>query len=310
MTATFNPVRCYVKPSINESKFIMMRHLKTVFNHESEIASKIKCKNSLIKARFDKKLVDSPITDNATEEMKRAKELQNLNIKKIYLSPMKRTILTTLESVKLLEKSKNQVEAPQIEVLPHLFEKIEDSCDLNKDLKYKISNYQTFEFRGKTYPINWKRFNMMDFQYSQLQYCDQITDENHQTRKADLHYYKMALRSLKGLNCEHEVEQNYNNKVLPIVLDYMYRLSKNNDYIESYESVAARIKKIKSIIKKDFENDENDLNDISKKVMLVGHSVIFQFWKTDHVIDGDLNKPKIVRDKLKNCELVGVDLNL
>lgn len=319
-----NPICLLTNPSVNESKFILMRHLKTLFNEGHHKAILSKDVNKIYSIRFNNSYVDTEITPNAVEEMKRANELTNVNVEKIYVSPMKRTLLTCLESIKLLEKSNKQKEPPIVEINPFLFEKIEDSSDLNNNLNTKKENFSTFVFRNKKYPINWDKmtsvFNNNDYLYYQLRFCDQILDDklaNNKIAKYDIenelknniitnNFYNYVLSKAKNMSDE-DLSEEINNNIIPNVIHEMKRLAEydNDAFIESFDSVSYRLKQVTKDIQKCYPNPQNN---IDNKVLIIGHSVLFQYWCTQS-IKKDSFDPHIDRERLYNCELVGVNFN-
>ena len=138
-----NSISLLVNSNLKESKIILQRHLKTNFNQRAANAINNKDNSALFNCRFDLNLIDSEITSDAYDDMKRAEHLKYLNITRIYVSPSRRALLTAFASMKLIENSQNQSSIPQIDVHPLLFEKVEDSCDLNYNINQKRDRKST-----------------------------------------------------------------------------------------------------------------------------------------------------------------------
>ena len=300
-----NKIACIIKPSIQQSKVILQRHLRTVFNERFSIANQNNNNEEKFNARFSDKLIDSELTPDAVKDMVRSNELKNHYIEKIFVSPKHRTLLTAIETIKLLEESSKQTSPPQIKVLPLLFEKMEDSCDLNYKINQKRKEFSKFTFRGKQYDVDWSSFNIDDYLTYQLKFCDQRVFEN-KVVSCSGHYYDIANAKLKNIN-DNMKETEYNNILSTLIIEAMKQLSYHNTYIESFQSIHKRLNlvqtEIKSICKSNWSNIDN-------KILVIGHSVLFKYWCTQKLTSSTSYEPVHDREKLKNCELIGVDFNI
>lgn len=292
-----NPSRCVVVP-ILKSKLILLRHLRTNFNEDYEKAAEENNKLKALDIRCDKKYIDSDVFKSSKEDLIRAEEIKKYNIQKIYVSPTLRTVLTLLEVLKIIEQSQSEI-VPEVKVLPLLFEKIEDSCDIISNLNQRIVDYNSFSFRNKTYKIDWTEFNSsVQNQIYQLKYMRNLFSDN------NISFYNQALDLINTNN----ISSIYDDSLLTSqILDNIRKLSEKGEYIEDFSSVNQRLLHVKHQIYA--ENKEN-WDDKKSKILVIGHSVLFRYWYSKYVKSYETYEPIYSHNKLFNCEIKGVDFEI
>lgn len=293
-----NPYKLKRNKNIIESPIILIRHIKSQFNKLAEEAKESNSESSSYNARFNSSLVDSDILFQAEQEMIKADLLKNLNIKYILTSPLKRTLITTMESLKRIEESPNTFSEPTVEVHPYLFEKIEDSCDLLGSVTSNKNSFHEFYFRRNKFNIDWSAFDSLkdDTRIYHLKHCRKIIKEGEVFDVNKDYYYNLALKLLE------EDKLSY-NEVLNRVIDEMAKLSRKNEFIEDFHSTFERIDIVNKRIKEIISNLDKSKDE---KLLVVGHSVIFKSWYTDDIYSDTYNLASD-SEKLTNCEIIGAN---
>lgn len=303
MTLVVNPSGCKVQSSVQESKFLLIRHLKTEFNLEMSMAEEKKNYNEICRIRFGVDYLDSEPSASHIKEMSRADCLKEVNIEKIYMSPLIRSLETCRQVLQLIEASTNQKLEPKIKVLPLLFEKIEDSCDISLDLDGKLKDYSSFKFRDSEIEVDWTEFSKISNpNIYQLAYCDNAA-ANDKICNSPVSSFNIIdqQEQLNALSDPREYKEFIGTKILSRMKD----LSEQNEFIESYRSVSQRLKEVNIQILR--EQADGHVNELDKKVLIIGHSVLFHYWCTEKVYQDTLN-PYYQTEKLENCGVVGVKI--
>lgn len=292
-----NPLKTKFHRDLQASKFLLVRHAESLFNHKIHTFDSIATnkdssdyKNQKNKIRFSKDLIDCVITENGKIQCKTAAtQLKDLDISHIIVSPMKRALMTAhfiLEELKMLKSSTN----PKIIVHSHLFEKIEDNCDLLSDInnhKKEFSHY------------GWGIFdNFDDHLYYQTKFCDVLL-ENLALDKTNYYYSQIREKHTSSK------DKSFNHH--DYILDVMLKLSDKGKYIESSTKTFERLNIVKDFLTK-FENENNILaKNKESKVLVIGHSILFKHLTAEYVNEDTL-EPNENSYVLKNCEIVSLKL--
>lgn len=294
-----NKNRLKVNDKIGDSPLILIRHIRSFFNQMHDIANENDDLEFDKSIRFNHSLFDTDIIFKGEDQMERAKDLSNYNIKYIIVSPMLRALKTAFESVKIIEKS-NSSEPPIIEVNPYLFEKLEDSCDLLPNIRKNMNLYDKFSFKNKVYNVNWKMFtdhNLKD--HYQLPFM-KLFKLNDKLLRTDNHYIKCY---------ENLLESNENFTYSDYLKDYvLYNMRKLDDTkIEDGKSVQERLILVSNRVKELMKTLDTSKNE---KILIVGHSVIFASWYAEYLHQDSLDfcKESTMRC-LYNCEIIGADFS-
>jgi broad specificity phosphatase PhoE len=283
-----NPLKTMFKPHnqhgsiMSNSNILLMRHAESIFNkqinqldnHKSNL-SMSEYKRNKSDIRFSKELLDCDITKKGFEECAEVgKHLRNVEIEYVIVSPMKRALMTCENVLSHSHKSNTKVI-----VYPFLFEKIEDSCDILPDVSKNMRDYPHYDWTLMK--------NINNNHIYQLNYCD-IVPQNHPHVHTPQCYYKNAMMKYK--NCS-DLEQDE-------VLGAMRMLGEEEKYIESSLKTFERLALFKDFMDKFVVNNQEEIK--NKKILVVGHSIIFKHL-TSKYIDEETLEPdeKVV---LKNCQ--------
>lgn len=273
------------------SKIILMRHAESHFNYEinkieklhtSMIDSEYKKRKADI--RFSSKFLDCEITENGKTQCQTAsKQLEEVDIKYVIVSPMRRALQTCENTL-----SANSSSKPEVIVYPFIFEKMEDSCDIMKDLRNKMKEFSHY---------NWKYFETANIKENyQLDYCD-VWPLNFEYNSYLNNYNESNEPMNKNNDCNTDIDQEKN---VDIVLKAMRKLEEEDKYIESSFNTMERLSSFKSFINSFLTEKEKELYD-NKKVLVIGHSVLFKHL-TAKFIDEETYEP-IEKNVFKNCQL-------
>lgn len=237
-----------------------------------------------------------------------------------------RTKFITLKEFMASEK-----EDLKIIVHPFLFEKIEDSCDILGDIDKNKEEYSYYD---------WSLFNDLlknDFsamQFYQSKYCDMVAHERlahgaslqnwdnflvsdnvkQQSGRTALQksfYFELIQAELlkKGVSDPEEVREIYHE----VILNGMKRLFDEELEIESSFQTIERLKEFKKFLIEFMEQNkvktENLHKEKTEKILIVGHSVIFQHFTSLYLNEEDFS-PGPNEYKLNNCEFSGIQLNV
>lgn len=284
------------------SDIILLRHIRTVFNELNCNACEKHDYKFVESVRYNKTLVDTEIMNNGEKDMIRAKGLSKVNIKHILVSPMKRTLVTCQEAIKIIENSELITEPPKIEIYPYLFEKIEDSCDLIRPISENMDYFKEFNFRNETFKVNWSNFDSLieNINYFQLPFCRNTTINGKLVSFENSHYYDFLTKATETHKIDYNDVQNY-------LIEEMKKLGIIHEHIEDYKSTFERIKKVNNRVKEILSTLDKSKNE---KLLIIGHSVFFKAWYTDFVIEKTFDLViENERNILQNCEIMGVNLS-
>lgn len=301
------------------SPMLLVRHAESKFNKEIKNIEKLKnelpykeyiqIKN---KIRFTEEFMDCDITERGHEQCFDAgKLLRGVNIKYVFVSPLKRCLKTCqniLESAGL---------EPEVKVFPFIFEKIEDSCDLIRDINTNMSEWPNFD---------WSLFKEINhLPIYQLQYCDNVHREGEyeinsniitpvaiasssQESLGHIHISQVNSKQTK-ISYYHQAIQNFSqfNRYdhHKIALNAMERLNKNELYIESSIKTMERLFNLKEFLTK--FNKENKL-ERDEKILLIGHSIVFKHLTAQYMKENSY-EPSGNEIVLKNCEIAGLSFH-
>lgn len=284
---------------LSDSPIILIRHIRSLFNQMHDIAKEkddVEFDNSV---RFNTSLFDTDIIFKGEDQMERAKNLLNFNIKYIVVSPMYRALKTAFESIKIIEKSETS-NPPIVEINPYLFEKLEDSCDLLPDLKKTMLLYDKFSFKNKTYNIDWSIFNNDKIEeHYQLNYMKLLKMNGKLLRSEN--YYMNNYENLKNSN----QNLDYYDFLKDFVLSNMKKLG--DVKIEDGRSVQERLSLVTKRIKELLNTLDSSKNE---KILIVGHSVIFASWYAENLHEETLDFCQETTMRcLYNCEIIGADFS-
>jgi broad specificity phosphatase PhoE len=264
-----------------KSKIILVRHAESFFNLEIKNLENLKneidqheyfkLKNRI---RFDHGLIDCEITQKGIEQCRIAgKCLKDYKIKYIFVSPLKRCLMTLENILKISNHSNSDVI-----VHPLIFEKIEDSCDVLKDINLNMKSHEMYD---------WSMFRKIEhLPIYQLKFCDLVYN-----REKEWIYYNEAIDNLKKFN-----EYRHHH----LILNAMEHLSKSNFFIESSKKTFERLQTIKN----DLNSLISKLNE-DEKILVVGHSIIFKHLASK-LVEEISSEPKKDEYVLENCEIAGL----
>jgi hypothetical protein len=270
-------------------KVFLIRHAESNFNlairnleknkHNLDTETYLSHKE---KIRFGKDFIDPDLTQTGISQCHLAgKSLHesSIDFKYVFVSPLKRTLMTCEKTLESLHSSGQINKKPEIIVHPLLFEKLEDSCDLIGDIKENIKLYPHY---------NWDLFKDVNhLPIYQLQHCDVKHPQYTHTDKDS--YYNLALQNYH--NC-----QNYDHHSL--VLPAMTLLGREERFIESSKETFNRLQKLKKFMHE---------NKFDGRILLVGHSVLFKHVTTEMVDEENLEPSQ--SEVLKNCEIAMVNFH-
>ncbi len=117
----------------------VIRHAQSQYN-----LAEAKCHEEgrhLHEIKFSMELIDCGITDHGfTQTKSAADEMKNVNVTLVYVSPLRRALLTAREIFK------DHPNKPQIKVLPICREFIDSSCDIPDDLNKIMKEFPEVDF--------------------------------------------------------------------------------------------------------------------------------------------------------------------
>jgi len=271
------------------SKIFIMRHAESHFN--SEIKKLENAKNTMnesdyekLKAdiRFSKEFIDCEITEKGKNQCLMAgKKLNDFKIDYVFVSPLRRTLMTCEHSIKEIESNK-----PHVIVYPFIFEKIEDSCDIIGDISRNMRDYPHYD---------WKFFETVYSKKSyQLDYCDvwpfEFKTSNSNAAEEDSKH-------------KHNILGDDHEQNLDIVLDAMRQLCVKEKYIESSFKTVERLKSFKRYINSFMMEKKNESIE-DKNILVIGHSILFKHL-TANYLDEETYEPT-ENSILGNCELAEI----
>ncbi len=203
--------------------------------------------------------------------------MDKVEIEYVIVSPMRRALMTCEQTL-----SANGSSKPKVIVYPYIFEKIEDSCDLMKDVKKNMKDFSHY---------NWNYFETSNIK------------NNYQLGSCDVWPHDFEAKSLvvnqngAAINDNNSISQE---KQLDIVLKAMSKLGEEDKYIESSFNTLQRLGVFKNYINSFISQKENELHE-NKKVLVIGHSILFKHL-TAPLIEEETHEP-IEKNVLKNCQL-------
>ncbi len=351
-----NPLNISVVKNLNLANILLVRHAESEFNNSISLLENKALHSNLPKNQFkimqktisgNKQYIDSPITEKGINQCHKASlEIKDLNIKYVFVSPLKRCLETCriiLENkikndlintdqtnisnnghLNLKDIMKEKKIDIKIVVHPYLFEKIEDSCDLIGDIYKNRDEYNYFD---------WSLFNNFGFEksniiYYQSKFCDNVYNDNNNNdvipKQKNLeignitdfnsNYYFNAIKDelLKNNIIESEQIKEIYHEYL---INEINKLYDNDVYLESSFQTIERLNYLKEFLLdfmdvKKINCDsliENNIN--SEKILLVGHSVLFKHLTSKFLTEDSLN-PGPNEYKLNNCEFMGVKIHI
>jgi broad specificity phosphatase PhoE len=289
-----NPLRTKISkfPFIenkNESahpKYFLIRHAESKFNLAIRNLEKSKDSKNLKsyleekeKIRFGHEYLDSELTNTGLTQCQNAGinlVEGKVEVKYVFVSPLKRCLLTCQKTLEAYHSGNQSVRKPEIVVHPMLFEKVEDSCDLIKDIQENMKNFPMY---------NWEMFRDIDHpSVYQLKFLD----THHMLHKYD--YYQQAIDNfLKNKNYDHH----------EFVLDAMTHLGREDKFIESSKTTFERLANFKSFLSG---------SHLDKGVLIFGHSVLFKHVTAESVSENEF-EPSHDTEVLKNCGIAGLSFH-
>jgi broad specificity phosphatase PhoE len=125
--------------STNYPSVFLIRHAQSQFNVAEHAA--LARGADVYEYKFNPELVDAGISDLGHDQTKAAaEEVQDLNIKVVFTSPLRRTLQTTYN---IFKDHKNK---PHVIVLPILREIFSSACDVSDDLQKIKKEFPDFDF--------------------------------------------------------------------------------------------------------------------------------------------------------------------
>ena len=119
----------------SSKNFVLIRHAESLQN---------KCWNESKQwsyRRYDKEFVDCDLSENGYEQTLLAREaVKNLKVKIVYVSPLRRALLTAREVFK------NHPSNPKFIVVPILREKLAAACDVPSDIEKLMKEFPDYDF--------------------------------------------------------------------------------------------------------------------------------------------------------------------
>eukprot|EP00330_Aristerostoma_sp_ATCC50986_P010169 CAMPEP_0114587280 /NCGR_PEP_ID=MMETSP0125-20121206/10280_1 /TAXON_ID=485358 ORGANISM="Aristerostoma sp., Strain ATCC 50986" /NCGR_SAMPLE_ID=MMETSP0125 /ASSEMBLY_ACC=CAM_ASM_000245 /LENGTH=150 /DNA_ID=CAMNT_0001783113 /DNA_START=57 /DNA_END=509 /DNA_ORIENTATION=- len=122
-------------PNDSSKNFVFIRHAESLQNkcwHESKQWSY---------RRFDKAFVDCDLSEDGYDQTEDTREIvKNLNVKIVYVSPLRRALITSREVFK------NHASKPKFVVVPILREKMAAACDVPSDINLLMKEFPDYDF--------------------------------------------------------------------------------------------------------------------------------------------------------------------
>lgn len=280
-----NPLNISLHQSIEDMhKVIIIRHAESEFNKEiSKIYdeehkySKETLEEMKRKVRNEERLIDCGVSEIGYIECKRAAlGLSKYQFKKVFVSPMRRCLITIKE---ILSEMKLE-NCPEIIVHPLLFEKVEDSCDLLKDVRRNMEEFKEF---------NWDLFTEVDIPYYQMKYCDIYPNSLAEVRN----YYEHAKEKFVGGEEQAHIQ---------LALSAFEQLEQHQDCLESSKSAFNRLAEFNKFL-------SGFLSKISdkEKILICAHSILLQHMTCENVQENTLT-PLANEKILYNCEYLSINI--
>jgi broad specificity phosphatase PhoE len=280
------------QPQHTGSNLILIRHGQTYFNKAITELERYKYildseeyKRKLAEIRFSKSYIDTELTAKGKEEaVNSGTQMEGLNIRNIIVSPMIRTLQTCENIIKSFPSDQSKI---NVIVHPALFEKIEDSCDLEKSLTKAMKMFPHYNwdlFKGINYPSIF-----------QLKDCDTFPLNYNEMNN----YYEHAIQQLP-LYPNDSIER------LHFILEAMSKLGEEGKYIESSVNTIKRLFVMKKFLLDMIQSIQKE--DEDEKVLIVGHSICLQHLTANYLSENML-EPKEGSFILKNCEQVYINFD-
>lgn len=119
----------------SNKRFVLIRHAQSLQNQAWEASS------NWNDVQFQKQYLDCDLSKLGYEQTTEAREIANkINIKIVYVSPLKRTLITAREVFK------DHPSKPKFVVVPLLREKITATCDIPGDIHVLLKDFPEFDF--------------------------------------------------------------------------------------------------------------------------------------------------------------------
>lgn len=294
-----NPLKTSRHHQMKDSNILLIRHAESMFNCElkhvktmQECLHKDEFKTKWRHVKFTDRLIDCDITEAGHKQcIDAGKQLSDVNVKYIFVSPMKRTLLTCLNVLRVMKESKNSYyksEIPEVIVHPVLFEKVEDNCDILGDVHRNMKDFN----KPENIMYNWGMFGSMPhLPIYQLKYLDVNHIGNHDSE----YFFSQAQ--------DRFTKQNQYNHI-PSLLEAMEVLEAQEKFIESSKMTIERLSIFKKFLH-DFMTDKKNKMRDDEKILVIGHSVLFKHLLCSHVHEDTL-EPTAETGVLNNCEITGI----
>ena len=284
-----------------KSNILLLRHGESRFNLENNKLNEIRDKTiyELTKksVKFSEKLFDCDLTElGAKQSRNSAHLLRNINIKYIFVSPLRRalnTCLYFLDEMEIIKKDQINYNKPKIMVHPIIYERFEDNGDyFLTDFNHKKLKYSSYD---------WSLFDKIeDLPYYYLKFCDNFINEEGKLLKTNSETDLKKITVNDNYYCrllKNQLDEGKKNDFGKIYLREIEKLDKLKTFIESSESIFNRNKIL-----------NNFLSEYSKKlsgnetILVIGHSIFFKYltllnYRTEEIQTGNFAY-------LNNCEVI------
>ena len=260
----------------SDGKFLFIRHGVTDFNIiEDELGEEnVECIGKYTDGMLSKKGIQQAIDLQ--------KVINNLEIEKVYCSPLKRALETCLNVFNTHPNKNNIV----VEVFPLVTEFLNITYDFPKSLEEtkKIYNMES------SVKFSWKSFEEIFGEKQNLFYLSFLDNLKEDEYKK---FYNIFTEAKKNNKMEDAVEQ-------------LVKYKKENKIptLESFKHIFNRTVEFKKYL---IEKHNTTLNDLNKKVVVVAHGGILKFLTSKSVLTKkEINNWPEDACIVGNCELVSI----
>ena len=262
----------------SKGKFLFIRHGITEFNIiQNEVGEeKVQCIGKYSDGILSKKGIE--------QAQNLQNEVNNLEIEKIYCSPLNRALETCLNIFQNHPKRENII----VEVFPLVTEFLNICYDFPK---YIEENKKQFNMQSKI-KFSWKCFDEFLGEKQNLfylSYLDNLKEEEYKK------FYKIFEEAKKNKTMENAIEELVK-----------YKIDNKIPTLESYKHIFNRTQQFKKYLK---EKHSSTLNDLNKKIIVVTHGGFIKFITSKAVLTqkefNDWPNDCCIAD---NCQLISVKI--